>query len=234
MTESAALLSTVANARTIRRWGPWSIGALAVTVLWSSEWRLLLATGLGIGSVKLVFWLLTHRECLAKKTWYQSLHQPQTQLLLAGGSGGLAALGTYMATMVWSEVNNPWIASGVILQGVGSLTTVGLLVWYFGKTTASSATLVNGSEFDACLHSLANGDRLQKLVALRQLSQLSQGQRLTRQEQVDLRDYLQVFLDIEADPTLQRTAIAILRPQSVKPLTIPQTRRQRQTINADS
>ncbi|MGA1621708.1 MAG: hypothetical protein ACO36E_03150 [Synechocystis sp.] len=234
MTESAALLSTVANTRTIRRWGPWSVGALAVSLLWSSEWRLLLATGLGIGSVKLIFWVLTHRESLRGLNWRQSLHQPQTQLLLAGGSGGLVALGTYIATMVWSDVNNPWIASGIILQGLGSLTTVGLLVGHIGKTAASPATLGNGSELDHCLHTLANGDRLQKFVALRQLAQLSQSQRLTRQEQGDLWDYLQVFLEIEADPRLKRAAIAILQPQSVKPLTIPQTRRQRQVINADS
>jgi hypothetical protein len=130
-------------------------------------------------------------------------------------------------------VNNPWIASGIILQGLGSLTTVGLLVGYLGKAVESSGSLIKGSEFDHCLQALAHGDRLQKLVALRQLSKLSQSQQLTHQERVDLWDYLQVFIEIEADPRLIRTAIAILHPQSAKPLTIPQTRRQRQTINAE-
>lgn len=90
------------------------------------------------------------------------------------------------------------------------------------------------SEFDHCLHNLVNGDRLQKLVVLRQLSQLSQSQRLNRQEQADLWDYLQIFIDIEDDPLLKRAAIAILHPQSVKPLAIPQTQRQHQAINAES
>ena len=234
ITESAALLSTVAHTRIIRRWGPWSAGALAVTLLWSSEWRLLLATGFGVGSVKLIFWLLTHREKLQALNWRQSLHSPQTQLLLAGVSGGLVALGTYLATMVWSEVNNPWIASGIILQGLGSLSMVGLLVWQLGKYSSPRSYAVDGSEFDHCLHSLANGDRLQKLVALRQLSKLSQAPRLSRQEQADLWDYLQVFIEIEDDPQLQRAAIAILNPQPAKPLIIPQTKRQRQAIDADS
>jgi hypothetical protein len=234
ITESAALLSTVANLRLIRRWGPWTAGSLAVTLLWSSEWRLLLATGLGIGSVKIIFWLLTHRESLQRLNWRQSLHTPQTQLLIAGGSGGLVALGTYLATMVWSEVNNPWIASGIILQGLGSLATVGLLVWQTSKPERLRADWGTVSEFDHCLHNLVNGDRLQKLVVLRQLSQLSQSQRLNRQEQADLWDYLQIFIDIEDDPLLKRAAIAILHPQSVKPLAIPQTQRQHQAINAES
>ncbi|MFN9173250.1 MAG: hypothetical protein ACK58N_01685 [Synechocystis sp.] len=234
ITESAALWSTLAHTPMIRRWGPWSAGSLAVTLLWSSEWRLLLATGLGIGSVKIIFWLLTHRESWQGLNWRQSLQIPQTQLLLAGGSGGMVALGSYLATMVWSEVNNPWIASGIILQGLGSLTTVGLLVWHTSKPDSPRAYLGTVSEFDQCLHTLANGDRLQKLVVLRQLSQLSQSQRLNRQEQADLWDYLQIFIDIEDDPLLKRAAIAILHPQSVKPLAIPQTQRQHQAINAES
>jgi hypothetical protein len=233
ITESAALLSTVANFRLIRRWGPWTAGSLAVTLLWSSEWRLLLATGLGIGSVKLIFGLLTHRESLQKSNWRQSLHTPQAQLLIAGGSGGLVALGTYLATMVWSEVSNPWIASGIILQGLGSLATVGLLVWQTSKPASSRAYLATVSEFDQGLQALAHGDRLQKLVALRQLGKLSQTQRLSRQEQIDLWDYLQIFIDIEEDPRLKRAAIAILHPQSAKPLTIPQTQRQHQAVDAE-
>ena len=230
--ESAALLSMVADIRIIRRWGPWTAGSLAVTLLWSSEWRLLLATGLGVGSVKIIFWLLTHRDQLEKLNWRQSLPTPQAQLLMAGGSGGLVALGTYVATMVWSEVNNPWIASGVILQGLGSLATVGLLVWYTSKPAPSRAYLAMVSEFDQGLQALAHGDRLQKLVALRQLGKLSQTQRLSRQEQADLWDYLQVFIEIEDDPRLKRAAIAILHPQVTKPLTIPQTQRQRQAVDA--
>ena len=111
---------------------------------------------------------------------------------------------------------------------------MGLLVWYTSKPTPSRAYSATVSEFDQGLQALAHGDRLQKLVALRQLAKLDQNQRLTHQEQEDLWDYLQVFIEIEADPRLKRTAIAILHPQVAKPLTIPQTRRQRQAVNADS
>lgn len=233
--EGAALGSTLANNRLIYRWGPWSGGAFLVTMLWATEWRLILATALGIGSMRLVYWLLTHRQQLQSQPWRKTLASPQGQLLLAGGSGGLSALGTYIATMVWSAVDNPWLATGIILQGLGSVATVGLLLWQREKSSAPKLLTATVSDFDHCLHSLAHGDRLQKLIALRQLQQCQENQWLTSAEQRELQFYLLAFLEINGDHQLQRGALTMLNVLNdqhppPKPLSIPQPQRERQAI----
>lgn len=229
--EGTALLASGLVGRLLSRWGPWSAGGLTVALLWPSEWQLLLATGCGIGGVKLTFWLLTHRDQLRTLRWLPSLRRPQTHLLAASGSGGMVALGTYLATMVWSDADNPWIAAGIILQGLGSVATVGLLLWQGSKLSTPSLHQDQG-KFESSLWLLANGDRLQKLVALRHLSALSHGQRLSREERRDLWDALEIFLDIEDDPLLQRTAIALLHTtgSGTQPIDIPQSQRLKQTI----
>ncbi len=232
LTEATTLGSTVFNNRFIYRWGPWSGGAFLVTMLWATEWRLILATGLGIGSMRLVYWLLTHGKDIQSQPWRKSLASPQGQLVLAGGSGGLAAMGTYMASMVWSAVDNPWLATGIILQGLGSAVTVGLLLWQRGKSQSPKLLTATVSDFDHCLHSLAHGDRLQKLIALRQLKQCQENQWLTTAEQRELQFYLQAFLEVSGDRQLQRQALEILNNQQQwsKPLSIPQPLRERQAI----
>ena len=232
LTEATALGSTLFNNRCLYRWGPWSGGAFVVAMLWTTEWRLILATGLGMGSMRLVYWLLTHRQQLQSQPWKKTLASPQGQLLLAGGSGGLAALGTYMASMVWSEVDNPWLATGIILQGLGSVATVGLLLWQREKNSTPKLLTATVSDFDHCLHSLAHGDRLQKLIALRQLQQCQEHQWLTPAEQRELQFYLQAFLEVSGDRQLQRQALEILNNQShrPKPLSIPQPQREIQII----
>ncbi|WP_228015122.1 hypothetical protein [Synechocystis salina] len=140
-----------------------------------------------------------------------------------------------MATMVWSEVENPWLATGIILQGLGSLATVGLLLWQRQKVTAPKSLTAPLSDFDRCLHYLAHGDRLQKLIALRQLQQWWNQPGPDSPNQRELTLYLQTFLDVEQDPALQRAALHLLQqcrqsPIRQEPLSIPQRQRQRQAI----
>ncbi len=233
--EVTALAIRLADYRWLYRWGPWSGGAFLVTMLWATEWRLMLATGLGVGGMRLVYWLLTHHQELQAKQWQQFFSGPQGRLTIASGGGGLTAIGTYMATMVWSEVENPWFATGIILQGLGSLATVGLLLWQRRKVTAPKLLTAPVSDFDRCLHYLAHGDRLQKLIALRQLQQWQNQENQDSPNPRELALYLQAFLDIEEDPALQRAALHLLQQcqQSAirpEPLSIPQRQRQRQAI----
>lgn len=204
-------------------------------MLWATEWRLMLATGLGVGSMRLVYWLLTHHQELQAKQWHQFFSGPQGRLTIAGGGGGLTAVGTYMATMVWSEVENPWLATGIILQGLGSLATVGLLLWQRRKVAAPKLLTAPVSDFDRCLHYLAHGDRLQKLIALRQLQQWQNQPSPDSPNPRELALYLQAFLDIEQDLALQRVALHLLQqcgqsPIRQEPLSIPQRQKQRQAI----
>lgn len=235
LTEVKALGRGRSYQRLLYRWGPWSGGAFLLTMLWATEWRLILATGLGIGSMRLVYWLLTHRQEIQAKHWRELFSGPQSSLILAGGSGGLTAVGSYMATMVWSEVENPWLATGIILQGLGSLATVGLLLWQRQKLSSPKLLTVPISDFDHCLHYLAHGDRLQKLIALRHLQQWQARQALTPHEQRELVLYLQAFLEVKQESSLQKSALYLLQQchgfsGHREPLSIPQQQRQRQKI----
>jgi hypothetical protein len=85
------------------------------------------------------------------------------------------------------------------------------------------------------LHYLAHGDRLQKLIALRQLQQWQNQPSPDSPNPRELALYLQAFLDIEQDPALQRVALHLLQqcgqsPIRQEPLSIPQRQKQRQAI----
>jgi len=112
------------------------------------------------------------------------------------------------------------------------VATVGLLFWQREKDSAPKLLAPPIAGFDHCLHHLAHGDRLQQLIALRQLQQWQDNQLLSPMEQRDLPFYLQAFLEVTGDRQLQRLALNLLGQKQLRPepLSIPQTQRERQVI----
>ena len=104
----------------------WLVGLLGLIFIGSWNWQLLLATVAGSGIMLLVYWLQNSNL----SQWHNWLAYGDRQLIIAVSSGSITALGIYLVACIWSESENQWLATGIILQTFVSLLTLGVLVWY--------------------------------------------------------------------------------------------------------
>ncbi|MEM1369032.1 MAG: hypothetical protein AAGG02_13650, partial [Cyanobacteria bacterium P01_H01_bin.15] len=171
------LLIPVERLRKVNAW-IW-LGLLwSLLLLW--HWQLVLATTAGMAAIMLAYMVQTRDWSdwqLRSQTFWQSPHRPLT---LAAGTGGLAALGVYMAAVIWSDSEQRWLATGAILQGIGTLATLGLLIYQLFQRQWQGAN----ARWDRLILSLTHSNPLRRLVAVRQLTQ--QQQSLTPQQQQEL------------------------------------------------
>jgi hypothetical protein len=184
--------------------------------------KLVLATGAGLGSLALVFWLL---QSPRRPQWRQWLRQPQGRLALAAGSGGLVSLGTYLAASAWAESEQKWLAAGLMLNGLGTLLTLALVAWRLeGRPRPREDNLER-----IFLQFLQSDDPLHQRLTLRQLRNYCQTYALTPQEQKDLADYIELLLARNLDPLIRHDLLELLPAAPLPPLPL----RQRQRMVAE-
>lgn len=139
---------------------------LAVWGWWNSQ--LLAATGLGIGTMMLVYraesWDWQQLRSNLKQFW----HSPSRRLVLAVGSGGIATVATYMSLAIWADSDNHWIALSTILQNFGTIAIVALLV----RQVLSHTTSKDEAVVDRILAHLTDADPVKRLIAVRQMTDL--------------------------------------------------------------
>ncbi|MEM7594233.1 MAG: ATP synthase subunit I [Cyanobacteria bacterium P01_A01_bin.83] len=164
----------IAKNRQLRRIGGWILGLVTVALLWWLNWKLFLATTVGI-SLMSGCYLLQNSHW--QKYWQKlqgMLVGSNRQLAVAVGTGASGAFCTYLAASIWADAENQWLATGSILQGIMSLSTLALLWWSLqGKKTRSIE-----AKLEQLLADLSHSDRLKRLVAIRQLTRLLVSHRL--------------------------------------------------------
>ena len=186
----------------LRRINGRAFGLLIFAFLWWMNWKLFLATGVGIGLMSLCYLLQnSHWQRYCQK-WQNFLVGSNRQLTLAVGTGAAGTFCTYLAASVWADAENQWLATGAILQGVASLTTLGLLLWsLWGKKTSSTQ-----AKLDCLLADLSHSDRLKRLIAIRQLTRLLVTNRLTSEHYYQSIEYFRLMLS-EPQPAIIRDAL---------------------------
>lgn len=162
--------------RLTRSSGPLAVFTLlAVWGWWNSQ--LLAATGLGIGTMMLVYraesWDWQQLRSNLKQFW----HSPSRRLVLAVGSGGIATVGTYMSFSIWADSSNHWIALSAILQNFGTIAIIALLVRQVLSHSASKDEAV----VDRILADLTDADPVKRLIAVRQMTDLVKSSGLGKQ-----------------------------------------------------
>ncbi len=173
--------------RRLKRWLPWGIGSLLITLNWTSDWPLVVATGVGVVSFKFIYPLLEQSAAGQRQDWQKWLEGPQRQLAVAGGTGGLAVMVTYLLAKVWLEADAPWFATTLVLQGLVGCALLALLVRHhtrsprFPTALPSSVSAPYPCVLEAALHDLTHGNPLHKRLALRQIRQLIQQSPLSPQ-----------------------------------------------------
>ena len=190
----------------LRRLGRWLIIISGLTILLMWNWKLVLATLAGIGVMFGIYFLPTQNWQNYWSKLYHFATSSQRQLTLAVVSGGVAALITYMVTSIWVNTENRWLATGVILQGLGTLLTIVLLVWQI----AASRWTHQETKLDQLLEDLTHPKSLKRLMAVRKLTRLVYKNSLNQVHHIQCAQYLQVMLSQEEDKIIRQAILDAL------------------------
>ncbi|NES80173.1 MAG: hypothetical protein F6K10_00980 [Moorea sp. SIO2B7] len=205
----------------------WLLFLTAVVAMLCWNWKLLLATGAGVGLMLLVYVMQGWDWKVHWSDLQRFLSGSNRQLSLAVGSGGIAALSTYIAASIWAESENRWLATGLIIQGFGTLFTLVLLLWHI----VSHQVNQDEGKFELLLNDLTDIDPLKRLFAVRQLTRLATNTRLSQSYRCQLGEYFRLMLSYEKE-TIIRNAVfeslqvldtSQLRTKENQPLQIPIT-----------
>jgi hypothetical protein len=215
-----SLLQTLERFRGIGGWLT-SLTLGVALLLWN--WQLVVATGLGLLAMVLIYWAQQSRWQLALLTWQRLWSRSNRQLTLAVTGGGIATFSTYMATTVWLRSDDPWLATGTIFQGLGTLAVLLLLLWQ-----ALRPRTTRQSDYEQMLSSLVEPDPLKRLIAVRQVTHWASSNALEfttpwagRSPHRDttrshLADCFRLMLSQETEPTIQTALLEGLQALSTE------------------
>lgn len=159
------------NRDVTRHWrsgsGVWLvIGAGAIAFLYWNG-RLFVATGTGIGVMVLVYLLHDWQPTINLKALKKTLAGWNQPFLVATGAGAIATFTTYLAASVWADADSQWIASGAILQSMGTLAVLLLLITQMLNRQARKEQV----PYHKFVSDLVHDDPLRRLIAVRQLTE---------------------------------------------------------------
>ncbi|MEA5510296.1 hypothetical protein VB715_11030 [Crocosphaera sp. UHCC 0190] len=185
--------------------GRWLLGSTGATLMLAWNWKLVLATTTGIGLMVFMYQL---QEWNWQRRWYhwrEFVKSSQGKLAIAVGSGSLAVMGSYIAISLWSEAQNRWLATGLILQGLGTLLTLGLLGWQIFYVQIKNQE----NQYHQWISALTDADALKRLIAVRNLSNLLEKQQLNSTQIRQLWEYFSLMLSKESELMVRQAILDI-------------------------
>ncbi|TVQ42207.1 MAG: hypothetical protein EA365_15855 [Gloeocapsa sp. DLM2.Bin57] len=193
----------------------WLIVIMVALLCW--HWQLLLATLGGVLVMQAIYFFPRYhwRSLISYwESWRSSSHR---QFSLAVFGGGVASVVVYFLSSIFAKTDNPWLATGVIFQGLLSIVTCLLLVWQlFTKNNYQYQ-----SNWEQWLIDLTSTEALKRLIAVRELSNLAQRKQLNATELVQLREYLQLMLSVETEVVVRQAILTSLETVFKVNLNIP-------------
>jgi hypothetical protein len=171
-------------------------------LLWWLNWKLFMATSVGIGTMSACYLAQNSHWQNYCRQWQNFFVGSNRQLSLAVGTGASGAFCTYLAASIWADTDNQWLATGTILQGLMSLTTLFVLLWSLRAKKAKSLE----TKLDQLLVDLSDRDRLKRLVAIRQLTRLLVSNRLSAEHYGQSIEYFRLMLS-EPQPAVIKDAL---------------------------
>lgn len=209
---------------TVRRWsgpGGWLlviVGAAAL-VYWNG--RLVLATGVGVGVMLLIYLMHDWKLSLPWAEIRKLLEGWNQPIALAVAGGGVATLTTYLAASIWVESDSAWIAGGALLQGAGTLAVLVLLL---GNRLQRQATR-DRIGYNQLLADLTHDDPLKRLIAVRRLTSTVPDRQDNSAQRREIADYFRLMLSREQEPIVREAVLDGLqlldRVKALKPATQP-------------
>lgn len=204
----------ISSKKAFRKASRWLVGTIALSAMLCWNWKLVMATGVGVGSMLLVYNMQGWNWQLYYVRWQRFLQGSQGKLTLAVGGGGLAAFATYLAASIWADSENRWLATGAILQGAGTLFTLALLSWHIVGHQKNR----DAGQFEQLLRDLTDSNPVKRLIAVRQLTDLVRESRCDRLDREQLDRYFCLMLARESEPVVREAVLESLQKWERKPL----------------
>lgn len=213
-------------------WQHWPKESWLITFLVLASWayldgKLLVSTALGIAVMGLIYRLQAKDQPL----WQGWNHQLTFMLL----SGGLTTFSVYISTGIWLEAEQPWLASGLLLQNLGLVGMISFLVWQMQAVKSKT----HQDDLTVLLNNLTFDDPLKRLIAVRQLRDYFLSGKFSHQgdrpnqplsmSKSHVIDCFRVMLSKESDPLVKEAILESLqawdslptRPKRFKPSQAP-------------
>ena len=165
--------------------------------------KLVGATLTGMGLMGLVYWGQTTNWQSRWLGCYQFLQSCQGKLAIAVISGGFGAIGSYIALYIWLNAENRWLATGLILQGFGTLLTLGLLSWQLLDLPRKKRE----DQYQEWVLQLTDSHELKRLIAVESLSNLLEQQQLTEIQIQQLSGYFRLILRQETEIMVRQAVL---------------------------
>lgn len=187
--------------------GGWFVGSAAVMAMLLWNWRLFAAMGSGLLIMLLVYLAQAGRWQIRRPDWSKFLGGANRSLLLAGGSGAIAMLSTYMAMAIWADSESHWVATGALLQGAGTLAVLILLA----RQLVDSPLNQQEAHFNRLLNDLTHSDSLKRLIAIRQMTRFAVNTPFDKLQHRAIADAFRLMLTQESEPLVRSALLDGLR-----------------------
>ncbi|HEY9295939.1 MAG TPA: hypothetical protein VIQ31_06125 [Phormidium sp.] len=183
----------------------WLLGLIVALTMMFSNWKLLLATTIGV----LTMWLVYQLQFGNWQSYWSNLRRllagANRQLAVAVISGGFATLCSYVAIAIGADAQSSWITVGILLQALGTLAILGLLVWQI----VAQQTKPDQTKLDQMLADLTHADPLKRLIAVRYLT--SSVKRFDSTNKIWITDYFRLMLSREEEAIIRDAVLDSLR-----------------------
>ena len=200
---------------------------IVIALLWYLNWKLFLATSVGIGLMSLCYLLQNLYWQNYCQKWQSFLTGSNRQLILAVGSGATASFCTYLAASVWADAENQWLATGSILQGFASLSTLLVLLWSLWQKKDNKTE----NKLDNLLEDLSHPEPLKRLVAIRQLTRLLISNSLSSDHYSQSIEYFHLMLSQPQSPVIKNALLESLELLDSQHISKLKTQKVRIPIN---
>lgn len=192
----------------------WLWGGAALLLLWVWVWQWVLSIAVGLVVMVGVYLAQQRQLKVSWRGWRKLWNRSNRASTLAVLSGILALGSTYLATAVWLESDQHWLATSILLEGLGLLVILSLLLWQMVNRQFQQQDQV-GNQLQPLLNDLSEADPLKRLIAIRQLTQWALTHAPTNtalpMTPVHLAECFRLMLDRETEPSVCSALIDGLR-----------------------
>ncbi len=192
--------------RRSRRLPTWAFVAAGLFVLLFWNWQLVGATLAGASVMILVYVAQSWNWQALPIKIQKFFNSPNRSLIVAVTCGGSTVLLAYIIFGIWSSLENHWLAIGEIGQLMAMLTVLLVLV----ARSINQWMQDSQQNIDRLINQLTATDELERLIAVRQLAQSVQDQRLSFNQEKAIAEYCQILLNREPVAIVREATLDIL------------------------
>ncbi len=194
----------------------WALLALFIVMLLVWNWQLIAATSAGIAAMIAIYVVQDWNWNGILWRVQKFLQSPYRHLPLSVASGTITVFLTYTIFTLWSTQQNHWLASANILQLGATLGIFVLLV----RQAFIKWLQRQQDDFDQLITQLTVNDDLARLIAIKQITQYIQANRLPVNQERSIADCCNLLLNRETEVTMREAifeTLEALQPNILKP-----------------